>query len=151
MFRNFSGSKRGEDIGSDSSASSHEQEQAANNVTITVDSPSKYNRIAGDGPVIVPSNLGSDENLLASDALNEETQLESHFKNNLQLEVAATVNSPSSIIEAGLGNRNSLQVPFSLGRSSKDADSICTAQSHIMSGEKFDPSVEWYSDTRTSA
>lgn len=132
-----------------SSDSGQEQEQALNNVTITVDSPSRNNRISGDGPVIVPSNLGSDENLLASDALNEETQQESHFKNNLQLEAAATVNSPSSIIEAGLGNRNSLQVPFSFGRSSKDADSICTAQSHIMSGEKFDPAVEWYSSMST--
>ena len=131
-------------------------------VVITVDTPSKNgNRrlISGDEAAIVPSNLGSDENLLASDALNEESQNEpqnesqneSHWKknsNNLgpNSQSNEAANSQLSITEAGLSARcgfSSLQVPFSLGRSSKDGDSICTAQSHIMSGEKFDPTTQW--------
>lgn len=124
-------------------------------VVITVDTPSKNGRrlISGDEAASVPSNLGSDENLLASDALNEESQNESqnesHWKkNNLgpNPESNEAANSQLSITEAGLSPRcgfSSLQVPFSLGRSSKDADSVCTAQSHIMSGEKFDPTTQW--------
>lgn len=123
------------------------------NVTITLDTPSKNkNRTSGGDEVVdVPSNLGSDQNLLASDALNDDSsnQDPSHFKNNLgscspHLHLYEATNSLSNA-EAGLGLRNgfsSLQVPFSFGRSSKDADSICTAQSHIMGGEKFDPTVE---------
>lgn len=120
-------------------------------MSITVDSPSKNNKIiCGD----TPTNLGSDENLLTSEVINEDSKKESHTRNNLgnwspnlQIHEAAAAISPS-IVEAGLGSRNgfsSLQVPFSLGRSSKDADSICTAQSHIMGSEKFDPTTEWYS------
>lgn len=123
-------------------------------VVITVDAPSKNGNkrlISGDEAANVPSNLGSDENLLASDALNEESQNESHWKknlNNLGLNSESNEgdNAQLSITEAGLGARcgfSSLQVPFSLGRSSKDGDSICTAQSHIMSGEKFDPTTQW--------